>query len=40
MTVKAVAYGEDYGLEFYGGMCSDVWQGKPRLALASGQTNW
>ena len=36
--VKGVAYGEDYGLDFCGVTCSEIWQGKPRLAVASDQT--
>ena len=27
------------GLEKYGRACSDVWQGKPRVVVASKQTN-
>ena len=28
VTLRGVAHGEDYGLEFCGGTCSEVWQGK------------
>ena len=28
VTVRGDAHGKDFGLEFYGGMCLEVWQGK------------
>ena len=31
-------YGEDCGLRFCRGTCSEMWQGKPRLLIASDQT--
>lgn len=39
LTLKGVAYGENYELEFCGGTCLEVKHGKQRLALASDQTN-
>ena len=38
MTVKVVAHGEDYGLGFYEGKCSDVLQGKRIQAVEADQT--
>ena len=38
ITVKGAAYVEDYGIRLCGGMCSKVWQGKPRLMVASDQS--
>ena len=40
MAVTNVEFGEDYGLEFSGKIYSEVWQGKPRGAVASDQTNF
>ena len=37
---RGYLYREDYGLKFCEGTYSEVWQRKPRLELASGQTNW
>ena len=36
-TVEGVAYGEDYGLGFCGGTCSEVLLGKPILAVTWNQ---
>ena len=38
VIVEGVSYREDYGLGFCWGTCSEVWKGKPRLAVASNQT--
>ena len=38
MAVKGAAYREDYGLGFREETYSEVWQGKPRLVVASDQT--
>ena len=38
MIVERVAYGKDYEIEFCGGTCSEVPQGKRKLAVASNQT--
>ena len=37
VTVRGFAYGEGHRLEFCGGMCYEVRQGKPRVAVASYQ---
>ena len=38
VTVREDAFGEDYVLKFCGGTYSEVWQGKPRVVVASDQT--
>ena len=37
--MQEAAFGEDYVLQFCGGKYSEVWQGKPRVAVASDQIN-
>ena len=39
VTVGEDAFEEDYVLKFCGGTYSGVWQGKPRVAVASDQVN-
>ena len=34
VTVREDAFGEDYVLKFLVGTYSEVWQGKPRVAVA------
>ena len=36
---REVAFEEDYGLVFCKLTCSEVWEGKARIAVASDQTN-
>ena len=38
-AVKGITYGEDYGLGFCVGTCSEVCQGKPRPTVALDQTS-
>ena len=39
VTVGEDAFGEDYVLKFCGETYSGVWQGKPRVVVASDQVN-
>ena len=39
VTVGEDAFGEGCVLKLYGGTYSGLWQGKPRLAVASDQVN-
>ena len=39
VTVGEDAFGEGYVLKFCGGTYSGVWQGKPRVVVASDQVN-
>ena len=39
VTVRDVAVGEDYGVEYCGGTCPDVQHGKLRVGVTSDQTN-